>query len=120
MYRFVGFDDALSAGAACSAQAHIEHLVAAFGKQLWHPVQCHAAPVRAAEQHQRGLVDVGRVEAVRQQRHSVAGRDHQVTLPPHRVRSAGLYTERAAQEAHRLVPLQVRTRRLCIRWPRFA
>jgi hypothetical protein len=45
-----------------------------------HPVQCRAAAVGAAEQYQRGLVDVGRIKAVRQQRHNVAGRDHQVTL----------------------------------------
>jgi hypothetical protein len=97
----------LSTRAAGSAQAHIEHLVAAFSQQLRHPVQRHAAPVGAAQQHQRGLVDVGRIEAVRQQRHAVPGRDHQVAFNPNRVRAQRPHAEHSAQKAHRLVPIRV-------------
>ena len=101
--RMNGESVEVSAGAAGSAQAHIQHLIAPFGQQLRHPVQRRAAAVRAAKQHQRGLVDVGRVKAVRQQRHTVAGRDHQVAFNPHRMRAAGPYAEHSAQKAHRLV-----------------
>ena len=94
-----------SAGAAGSTQAHIQHPIAAFRQQLRHPIQRHAAPVWAEEQDQRRLVDTNRVKAVRQQRHPVTSRDHQVAFNPHRMRVAGLHTERSTQKAHQRVPI---------------
>jgi hypothetical protein len=100
--RINGESVELSSGAGGTAQALVQHLVAAFRQQLRHPVKRHAAAIRTAEQHQRRSVDIDRVEPVRQQRHSVAGRDHQVALNPHGVRAAWPYAEGSAQKAHRL------------------
>jgi hypothetical protein len=62
-----------------------------------HPIQRYAATVWAAQQHYRWPVDVDRVEPVRQQRHSVGGRDHQVVVDAHGVAAAWLNAERSAQ-----------------------